>query len=142
MGLRRGQWRLPIEAIHPNEEGVIACTVRPYEGIAFTSSKKFKGTQRAAPVKMRIMRAGATKHGIIRHCDRMLRSEHAVVFHDYNDRSYALHSLPHPIIVSVYIDAQKTDLARESSFFDQPIDVVPVDERAFGREIVSPVCWR
>ena len=49
------------------------------------------------------------------------------------------HKSPYPIVITVDIDAQQTNISAETVFIKNLIDVLASNEPAFRSEIMSPV---
>ena len=64
------------------------------------------------------------KRWIVRNSNRSFFTKHAVVFHNYNSWGNTLNNFPDPIIVTINIDMQQSNIARKISFPDKVIDIL------------------
>src|ERR1700730_5976145 len=83
------------------------------------------------------MRSRSRKVFLIGHRDRS-QAEQAVVLHNYNARSYRFNSFPNPIVISIDIDGEKSDIFTEAGALKQSVYIFTRDPCTHGLQIVLP----
>ena len=76
---------------------------------------------------------------VVRNGHGKVGAEDAVVFDDNNYRIDYVEFFPHPVIVSINVNAQKPDLSTEAGIAQEIVDVVTSNPRLLRRERVPPV---